>query len=69
MSANVSEVFVGREAETALLSEKLGAAIEGDGQVVLVSGEPIFEADQFSTFHALAEYLVKMSGADDLHID
>lgn len=39
MSAEISDLFIGREAETALLSGKLSAAVRGDGQVVLVSGE------------------------------
>ena len=39
MTAGFQDLFVGREAETALLSEKLSATVNGDGQVVLVSGE------------------------------
>lgn len=39
MSAEISELFVGREVETALLSARLNAALHGDGQVVMVSGE------------------------------
>ena len=39
MSVEISDLFVGREAETELLSAKLSAALNGEGQVVLVSGE------------------------------
>lgn len=39
MSVDFQDLFVGREAETSLLSKQLSAAVNGDGQVVLVSGE------------------------------